>query len=120
MHLLQHKGHCVLRNDWFTAKEKKFSGRKKLQGEVNVAAAGSGTETPQRRIALLSDDEVLQPGQGRRRQRESGDFMGNGRGSIGRRREEWRVHGRWHQRQMGQTVGYKVILAAGVDNGEAR
>ena len=61
MHLLQHKGHCVLRNDWLTAEEKKFSGRKKLQGEVNVAAAGSRTETPQRRIALLSGDEVLQP-----------------------------------------------------------
>ena len=61
MHLLQHKGHCVLRNDWFTMEEKKFSGRKKLQGEVNVAAAGSKTETPQRRIALLRGDEVLQP-----------------------------------------------------------
>ena len=61
MHLLQHKGHCILRNNRLTAEEKKFSGRKKLQGEVNVAAAGSGTETPQRRIALLSSDEVLKP-----------------------------------------------------------
>ena len=61
MHLLQHKGHCIPRNDWLTTEEKKFSGRKELQGEVNVAAAGSGTETPQRRIALLSSDEVLQP-----------------------------------------------------------
>ena len=61
MHLLQHKGHCILRNYWLTAEEKKFSGRKRLQGEVSVAAAGSGTEAPQRRITLLSGDEVLQP-----------------------------------------------------------
>ena len=61
MHLLQYKGHCILRNYGLTAEEKKFSGRKRLQGEVNVAAAGSRTETPQRRIALLSGDEVLQP-----------------------------------------------------------
>ena len=61
MHLLQHKGHCILRNYWLTAEEKKFSSRKRLQGEVNVAAASSRTETPQRRIALLSGDEVLQP-----------------------------------------------------------
>ena len=46
MHLLQHKGHCILRNYWLTAEEKKFSGRKRLQGEVSVAAAGSGTEAP--------------------------------------------------------------------------
>ena len=61
MHLLQHKGHCILRNYWLTAEEKKFSGRKRLQGEVSMAAVGSGTEAPQRRIALLSDDEGLQP-----------------------------------------------------------
>ena len=61
MHLLQHKGHCILRNYWLTVEEKKFSSRKRLQGEVSVAAAGSGMEAPQRRIALLSGDEVLQP-----------------------------------------------------------
>ena len=61
MHLLQHKGHCILRNYWLTAEEKKFSGRKRLQGKVNMAVAGSGMEAPQRRIALLSGDEVLQP-----------------------------------------------------------
>ena len=61
MHLLQHKGHCILRNYWLTAEEKKFSGRKRLQGEVSMAVAGSRMEAPQRRIALLSGDEVLQP-----------------------------------------------------------
>ena len=61
MNLLQYKGHCILGNYWLTAEEKKFSGRKRLQGKVNMAAAGSGTEAPQRRIALLSGDEVLQP-----------------------------------------------------------
>ena len=61
MHLLHHKGHCILRNYWLTAEEKKFSGRKRLQGKVNMAAAGSRTEAPQRRIARLSGDEVLQP-----------------------------------------------------------
>ena len=61
MHLLQHKGHCILRNYWLTAEEKKFSSRKRLQGEVSMATAGTKTEAPQRRIALLSGDEVLQP-----------------------------------------------------------
>ena len=61
MHLLQHKGHCILRNYWLTAEEKKFSGRKRLQGEVSMAEAGSGMEALQRRIALLSGDEVLKP-----------------------------------------------------------
>ena len=61
MHLLQHKGYCILRNHWLTTEEKKFSGREMSQGEVSVAMAGSGTETPLRRIALLSGDEVLQP-----------------------------------------------------------
>ena len=46
MHLLQHTGHCILRNYWLTTEEEKFSGRKRLQGEVSMAAAGSRTEAP--------------------------------------------------------------------------
>ena len=61
MHLLQHEGHCIFGNHWLTVKEKKFSGRKKPQGEVSVSKVSSRMETPQRKIALLSSDEVLQP-----------------------------------------------------------
>ena len=50
-----------------------------------------------------------------------GNVMGGiGRGIAGRRGEKWRVHGRWRQGHTGKSVGYKVILATGVDNGEAR
>ena len=50
-----------------------------------------------------------------------GDGKGGiGRGVVGRRGEKWRVQGRWRRGQTGKSVGYKVILAAGVDNGEAR
>ena len=50
-----------------------------------------------------------------------GKVMGGiGRGVAGRHGEKWRVQGRWRRRQTGKSVGYKVILAAGMDNGEAR
>ena len=50
-----------------------------------------------------------------------GNVMGGiGRGIAGQRGKKWRVRGRWCQGQTGKSIGYKVILAAGVDNGEAR
>ena len=42
------------------------------------------------------------------------------RGIAGQRGEKWRVRGRWRRRQSGKSTGYKVTLASGVDNGEAR
>ena len=45
--------------------------------------------------------------------------MGDGKGGIGRG-IVGRRGGRWRRGQTGKSVGYKVILAAGMDNGEAR
>ena len=42
------------------------------------------------------------------------------RGIAGQRGEKWRVRGRWRRRQAGKSIGYQVIFAVGVDNGEAR
>ena len=50
-----------------------------------------------------------------------GNVMGGiVRGITGRRGQKWRCRGRWRQRQTGKSIGDKVILAAGVYNGEAR
>ena len=48
--------------------------------------------------------------------------MGNVRGGIGwgaarRREEKCRGQGRWRRRQTGESIWYKMVLAAGVDNG---
>ena len=125
MYLLQHKWHCILGNHRLTMEEKKFSSRKKPQGEVSMATAGSSKETPQRRIALLSGDKVVQLLRGRSRPRKSGDGMGDATsvevwGVAGwadeRRGEELRGHGRWCQGQTGKGIGYEMILATGMDN----